>query len=174
MNWMPNSFGGNTQFDIALVVQIVTALTALVAVVVGPMIALIVSRRQIANQSALSYAQSIAPMRQAWINELRRRVSDLMSETASFNIYKQHHPVTAEELYEWSKTMFSGLHQVILMLNLQEADHVKFINDLRDWCVMEHGAEANEDVDERATRSDLLNQCSAILKREWQVVKDGG
>jgi hypothetical protein len=156
-------------------VSLVSACTALVASVAGPLAMLRVSRRQF-NATVLSTG------RQKWIDSLRDLLADLMSQLAGLSVLK------AQWAGEWDRgvgllradpTLVVKLERLVLvrwkvrlMLNLNERDHEELdriiaaaVQGLRD----EAPGETDTDADIEA----ISRQAKGILKREWERVKRG-
>jgi hypothetical protein len=156
-------------------VSLVSACTALVASVAGPLAMLRVSRRQF-NATVLSTG------RQKWIDSLRDLLADLMSQLAGLSVIK------SQWAGEWDRgvglihsdpALVARVERLVLvrwkirlMLNLNEADHQKLdqliggaVQRLRD----EPPREADTDVD----IENISREAKGILKREWERVKRG-
>ena len=184
------------------VVPLVSVSTALVAVFFGPLIQGKIAKRQAANaleiaknqgenqlqlaeKSAdnsfrLARKQIIAPMRQAWINSLRDRVSELLSTLVWFHrspsspspsVYDAFHERPRDEQNEQMLLKIQLLRvQIKLMLNPNEDDHQSFLKHLDETILASYpdnrkSAAFEGFFDEAALR------CGAILKREWERVK---
>jgi hypothetical protein len=156
-------------------VSLVSACTALVASVAGPLAMLRVSRRQF-NATVLSTG------RQKWIDSLRDLLADLMSQLAGLSVIKSGW--TGEwngglGLLHGDPALLAKVERLVLvrwkirlMLNLNEADHRELdrligaaVGRLRD----EAPGAADTDADIEA----ISAQARGILKREWERVKRG-
>jgi hypothetical protein len=156
-------------------VSLVSACTALVASIAGPLATLRVSRRQF-NATVLSTS------RQKWIDALRDLLADLMSQLAGLSVIKGRWegewdrglgPIHADpSLVAKVEHLVLVRWKIRLMLNLNEADHQELdrligaaVQRLRD----EPPGEADTDADIEA----ISRQAKGILKREWERVKRG-
>lgn len=145
---------------------------ALAAVIVGPVIAYLVAKRQIVAQTAIAYRSVIAPMRQKWINDLRERIAEFIGEAAWIYMVHFQGPGAKAVVDVKPKALRMTVlrTQIELMLNPGEEDHqqlVKLIEAVR--------ATAIEDlrVNEFPQSVEALSVCAKkILKTEWKVVKD--
>jgi hypothetical protein len=61
------------------IIPILSLITAILAVFVGPLISLRITKRQIASSLNAANKQIVAPMRQAWINSLRDMIAEISS-----------------------------------------------------------------------------------------------
>ena len=157
-------------------IPIISLVIALLAVLVGPFVqwhvtkrqiesSLSASNRQIEASLLASNRQIVAPMRQAWINSLRDTVAELLSRSL-------HDKVAGFEDREDQEYQDLTLlkYKMQLMLNLAEKDHIdmyRTISELLDLLeVPGHDAVFAESHEQAVTLA------AAILKREWNRVKD--
>ena len=146
-------------------IPILSLLVAALAVFVGPVISFHVAKRQIRSSLEAANKQITAPMRQAWINNLR----DLLAELASSALH--YHVAGFEDRTDVEYQRLTLLeHKIQLMLNPKEDDH-KHLEELirRMISAIDHGKEgAKEFV---ATHPAVMKLSREVLKREWNVVK---
>jgi uncharacterized protein YneF (UPF0154 family) len=69
---------------VTLLIPILSLAVAALAVFVGPFITLRISRRQFELSRRIADKQIVAPMRQAWINNLREKVAELSSSALHY------------------------------------------------------------------------------------------
>jgi len=158
-----------------LLISMISACTALVASIIGPMVTLSVAKRQI-NASVLSVN------RQKWIEAVRDMVAELISLLVAAVVVK------AKWQTRWDHgrgplnedpAMLGKLERIVLarsrldlLLNPSEADHQhlrKVIEDAFKRLQSEQSLESE-------TQSDIetiTGLAQRILKREWQRVKLG-
>jgi hypothetical protein len=158
-------------------IPILSLLVASLAVFVGPFVSWFIARRQVVSSlevankqlaSSLEVAnkQILAPMRQAWINNLR----DLLAELASSSL---HYFVAGFE--GRTETEYQRLalleHKIAMMLNATEEDHKRLEELIRKMISsLEHGREGEADFPNvHRTVMDLSRQ---ILKSEWNRIRD--
>jgi Zn-dependent protease with chaperone function len=67
-------------------IAILSLVVAALAVFVGPLISWFVSKRQLASSLEVANKQVVAPMRQAWINNLRDVLSELLSSALHYYV----------------------------------------------------------------------------------------
>ncbi len=148
------------------VIPILSLVVAALAVFVGPIISYLVAKRQIASALVTSHKQIIAPMRQAWINNLRDVLAELTSRA-------QHYYCAGFEEREDSEYQHLSLleHRIQLMLNPMEDDHNELERLIRKMITsLERGKEGDEDFCKSHT--EIMAVSRRILKREWNVTKE--
>ena len=159
----------------ALLISLVSACTALVASVVGPLVSLKVAKRQF-NATVLS------ANRQKWIETLRDLLAEMISLMVAVLVVKSGWKG------KWNKGMGalekdpSLLHKVErivlvqwkirLMLNPTEADHQELYRTIHT-AFERIQSEDSTDVEAEAAIENLTRLAHVILKREWERVKRG-
>lgn len=145
---------------------LISATTALVAVVVSPIVAIYVAKRQIR-------ASVVSANRQKWIDQLRDCLAELITALRFLNLRRDGS--VALEPHEWLERYqraFLLSSKVALLLNPQENDHMALHAALK-----EAGSLLLSNNDDRqqivAVTQRILEQSQAILKREWERVKSG-
>lgn len=158
-----------------VLISLVSALTALVASVVGPIVTVGVSRRQIR-------ASVVSANRHKWIAELRDMVAELISLMTAVVVvrsrYKgpwnrglgllEEHPGLIDKVERITLVQW----KIRLLLNPVEAESVELHQ--RIWDTFK--ALQQESWDEGALMQgieDITRLAQDILKREWQRVKAG-
>ncbi len=142
------SQGGN---DIIVWLSLIIAI---LAVVVGPIVTLKISKRQV-----------VAPMRQAWINSLRELIAEITSTAL------HHHVAGHDEREDEEYKRLTELESKIsLMLNLNEEDH-KRLHDLIRIMLESIGAHMDRDQTFQKAHTEIMSLSRSILKREWDRVK---
>jgi hypothetical protein len=159
----------------AQLVSLVSACTALVASVAGPLATLRLARRQF-NATVLSAG------RQKWIDALRDLLADLMSQLAGLSVLKGQWegewdrgrgPLHADpSLVAKVERLVLARWKIRLMLNLNEADH-RELDRLIGTAVQRLRDEPPGEADTDADIEDISRQARGILKREWERVKRG-
>ena len=158
-----------------LLISLVSACTALVASIAGPMVTLTVAKRQI-NASVLS------ANRQKWIEAVREMIAELISLLVAAVVVK------AKWQARWDQgrgplnedpVMLGKLERIVLarskihlLLNPTEADHQHLRAAIE--AAFKH-LQSEQAVDSETERdiSTIEKLAQAILKREWQRVKLG-
>ena len=110
-------------------ISIASAIIALAAVIVGPSLVFVASRRQMATQIVIAYRSVISPMRQKWINDLRERVAEFVSEATWIYLLNFQGKESLEKVDVKPTTIRMTLlrNQIELMLNPAEDDHNELI-----------------------------------------------
>ena len=157
------------------VLSLVSACTALVASVVGPIVTLAVARRQI-NANVLS------ANRQKWIESLRETMAEMISLMVAVIVVKQNWKG------EWRRgrgaiaadpTLLNKLERMILvnwkirlLLHPSEDGHIALVHRLDEALARLE----LEETDESAVRGDveaITAMSQAILRDAWRRVKAG-
>jgi hypothetical protein len=156
-------------------VSLVSACTALVATIAGPLATLRVSRRQF-DATVLSTG------RQKWIDALRDLLADLISQLAGLSLLKGRWagewdrglgPLHADpSLVAKAERLVLVRWKIRLMLNLTEADHQE-LDRLIGAAVQRLRNEPPGEADTDADIENISRQAKGILKREWERVKRG-
>lgn len=150
---------------------IVSSLTALVAVIVGPLIQLRVAKRQIRSTT-------ISANRQAWINTLRDNLATIRaycSDVRELRAAQTNDPAMTAKIQEEARQAKILLAKVELSLNATEEDHQELIRTVeRLWNISGSVVPDNTKGEEweRAVK-DLMTVAKRILKAEWNRVKRG-
>jgi hypothetical protein len=162
----------DTQF-----VSLVSACTALVASIAGPLATLRVSRRQFD-------AAILSTGRQKWIDALRDLLADFMSQVAGLSVLKTQWVGQWDRgagLFHSDPALVVKVERLVLvrwkirlMLNLTEADHHE-LDRLIGAAVerLRNEPPGNADADADADIETISRQAKGILKREWERVKRG-
>src|SRR5713226_4363110 len=147
-------------------IPVLSLVVALIAVFVGPLISWWIAKRQVQSSLAIANKQIIAPMRQAWINNLRDVLADLTS--SALHYYVAGFEDRTDEEYRHLTLME---HKVQLMLNVRETDHKQLEELIRK---MIEALSRGKDGDQDFTRMHpaIMELSRQILKREWDRVKD--
>lgn len=152
--------------------SIISALTALIAVFVGPMITLRVSNKTI-----------ISPMRQAWINNLRDLIAEFLATTEK-SAFKAYIPETDIKMKKARQKIYERLFhiesKISLMINPDETNHTDLLKaiivlknaeapTMIEIESLEEGEPTNFELKQQA----VIRMSRTILKEEWDVVKYG-
>jgi hypothetical protein len=106
--------------------QVITSLTALAAVFVGPIAAIYVARRQIR-------ASLVSANRQAWVDELRSALADSLAKQTTWTFHAD--PKLKPDLHVFAAKLEESerlLRQVELLLDPDNAVHAKLIMAVSD------------------------------------------
>jgi chromosome segregation ATPase len=152
---------------------LISAATAVLAVIIGPVSGYLIAKRQI-------NAQLVSANRQVWINQLRDHLAAVHSLLFRLpTVLKRPGELSQEETKEVWDQFRDALEQVtlirgkiVLMLNPSEEPHQQLARllDQALSAASEHGADTNALV---KYRDDLTRLSQSILKAEWERVKLG-
>ena len=145
----------------------ISATTALVAVVVSPIVSVYVAKRQIR-------ASVVSANRQAWINQLRDTLAELVTSFRFLNARRDGD--IALDQHEWLERFqraFQLSMKVALLLNLAEADHRELDTMIKEAIGLPLSSANDRSQQLIALTQRIVEQSQAILKREWERVKSG-
>jgi Icc-related predicted phosphoesterase len=148
---------------------VVSAITALVAIIVGPLVSICIAKNQI-NASVVS------SNRQVWINRLRDELATLVGIIHHMPSAHANESVsTKDAIADYGK--FVEKFQVIkLLINPNETDHQELVRliECADKKIIEsiNDKTANASEFETIGRS-IVTQSQMVLKKEWERVKNG-
>jgi hypothetical protein len=136
-------------------IPILSLIIAALAVLVAPAVQWRIAKRQI-----------VAPMRQAWINELRKKLSKLLGSASYFIGRGVNLDQDSPDIRELAEIQ----QEIIFTLNPLEEDHHLLIERLT---LMMDAAMAKRDVGQyKQLHGEITQLTFAILKREWNRVRD--
>ena len=148
-------------------ISILSLIVALLAVIASPLVSWLVTRRTLDSAERASVRQVIAPMRQAWINDLRSRLAELSATTLHYFLAGYEERTDAEY-----RRVAQVEQEIVLMLNPVEQDHKALEQTIRQ---LVSSLEAGKAVDASfiAAHERLTELGRTILKSEWNRVKAG-
>jgi ABC-type multidrug transport system fused ATPase/permease subunit len=146
--------------------QWLSALTALVAVVLSPIISIYVARRQIK-------ASVVSSNRQKWIDQLRDRLSELITGIRFLNLRQRSKNISEKEFVDKFNELFLLETRINLLLNPNEGDHKELSGKIRG--AIERIFEEKDSDEPHVVKltDEVMNLSQGILKREWERVKRG-
>lgn len=155
--------------DIKDIAMIGSALTALIAVIVGPLVTLAVARRQVeaSKRAADLQARSnvLSKSRQEWINTLRSEIAGFMSCIG--------HAIPAAisggdgATLQTTKDIRLHYAKVQLLINPKEEDHQALV--LKMASMVQQLSQLSFGFEE--ANAELAALAQKVLKREWERVK---
>lgn len=155
--------------------SLITATTALVASIMGPLVTLSVARRQFR-------ANVISTNRQKWIETFRDRVSELLSLMNAAQVMKRHSieswqgglgPVHANlGLAEKFERAYMALAEIRLMTNASEPEH-QHLNDAVATALGHLQHDELRDDELTASVEEVIALGRTIIRHEWGRVKRG-
>lgn len=148
-------------------IAIISAVTALLAVLLGPLVSMWATQRQ-------SRVAVLAANRQAWINALRDLISEYVSISGLMHAGDWSKRTEIEFDQKMERLVLLSA-KIRLMLNPKEDDHQRLNKILGDLILTIGGrAVASGKKDSEKARmliSELVPLSQTILKREWERVK---
>jgi len=153
---------------------LVSACTALVASIAGPVVQLVIARRQIG-------ANLISANRQKWIEALRDHVAEVISllSTGAFvklAIARKDSGVTPGNvaLLDKIQRLLLVRNKIVLLINPGEADHKALLDAIeRPFARLWQEGEPDVIAAVEADIAAITGHAQTILKREWIRVKRG-
>jgi len=164
--------GATAASDNVTLVTILSLVTAMLAVLFGPLISWFIAKRRDDISLKVAKKQVVAPIRQKWIDRLRDLIAEMLSIAHYYHIAQagDDSPEGEEAETEVHKKMLFLQREVELMINPKESEHRELaerlgklafgLNDRENW--YSFGTQITE-ATELAQR---------ILKTEWTRVKD--
>ena len=147
------------------VIPVLSLIVAALAVFVGPIVGWIAGRQQMLASLAVANKQILAPMRQAWINELRDNLAELASDTLHYFVSG----MADRKDSDYQKLTLLE-HKISLMVNPEESDHHRLLEVIRNLVsALESGKERDSEFID--AHKELVPLSRGILKREWDRVK---
>jgi hypothetical protein len=161
--------------EIVSVVGLVSASTALVASIVGPVITLTVSRRQF-------NATVISASRQKWIETLRNTLAELIALIRAALVVKSKWkdkwdrglgPLNADPaMLDKFEHIVLSQSTIDLLISPTDADHL-LLREAIETAIARLRAEESLESETRGDIQNITRLGQAILGREWQRVKIG-
>jgi predicted NBD/HSP70 family sugar kinase len=158
-----------------LLLSLISACTALVASIVGPIVTLLVARRQFA-------ATVLSANRQKWIESLREALAELISLLVTALVVKSgwkeewdsgRGPVNRNAaLLEKVQRMVLTQSRIHLLINPTEGDHQHLCAAV-DAALARLRSNAFTEAETEKDIGIITQMAQTILKREWQRVKHG-
>lgn len=137
---------------------------AALAVVVGPFI-----------QRAVAKQQLLGPMRQAWINDLRKRISEFVATCERLVFAAQWVP---DKYQEYSR-IAELVVEIELSLNPREEEHNALVAELRTMSLCasniaratREGTEIQNKHSYSTAKDNLFKISKQVFKAEWETIK---
>jgi hypothetical protein len=158
-----------------LLISVVSACTALVATIAGPLVTLVVAKRQF-NATVLS------GNRQKWIESLRDLLAEMISLMVAIIVVKSNWPgkwnggmdaiAANPELLGKLERVVQVQWKIRLLINPHEDDHQELYRTI-DSGLKRLQANDARDAETEADIERITALSQAILKREWERVKLG-
>jgi hypothetical protein len=156
-----------------LTITLVTASTALIAAVAGPIVSVVVARQQIR-------ASVISNNRERWVETLRDSVAEYVALVLSASIARQtmgqEYPRVLgadRALLEIAERIALVKNKIMLMINPNESRHGELCHAIEVAYLTLVSEEPQPLMKMRAETDAITRAGRAVLKAEWQRVKRG-
>ncbi len=156
-----------------LTISFVTACTALIAGVAGPIVSVFVARQQIR-------ASVISNNRERWGEALRDSVAEYVALVLSVSLVRQtagqsQHPfaVSEDTLRQTAERIVLVKNRIMLMTNPNEAGHSELCQAVEATYLALASGQPDSLTKMRADTETITRAGRAVLKAEWARVKRG-
>lgn len=166
----------------SMALPILSSLVALAAVIIGPLVQLVIAKKQIA-------ASTISSNRQVWIDELRKEVAEFLMISSHLeglrhtpsNLTDKQAERLMNERIEVENRSLQLIFQITLRLNPNENLHNDLVKNFSEMAnaseIFENSScevEMTKAINEfREARQRAMQKSQEILKSEWERVKRG-
>lgn len=152
-----------------MTIAVLSLVVAALAVFVGPIISWLTTKKQIEAAQVVATAQLVAPMRQAWINELRTVITELLSAA------RHYHVSGFDDRTDAEYRRLGELEQRLeFMLNPTEQLHKDLLAQVRLMVrALEEYPGPGNDQQFSGAHTLARQTAQAILKLEWNRIKNG-
>lgn len=144
-----------------------SALTALASAVIGPIVTIRSTQRQLEVQSLLVSKQIVAPLREAWISSLREKLAEISSIAWDYG-----QPVGEQKERKAStedrRRAFLLQDEIELLLHPGEELHDALLKSIKE--MIEACEEEDQEQLSRAYAT-MMQRGQQVLGSEWQKVK---
>jgi hypothetical protein len=151
-------------------IPIISLGIALLAVIVGPTVTLMISSRQIELSRRIANRQVIAPMRQAWIENVRVKLAEFLS--LALHCWNRAVTISSFDALddaEYKRLLGLGV-EIELLINPMETDHKELLSAMTQCTrALAQGIEHHAEFSLGRERVGALGQ--KIFKTEWNRVK---
>ena len=142
-------------------------MTALIAVIVSPIVSIYVAKRQIR-------ASVVSTSRQKWIDSLRDQLAEFIAAAHVMGLHRGLNMIETPEFNSRLEQLRLIESKVLLLLNPNEADHKVLAATIGALIPQLF---AGDELAKRKVAKEALpritQQSQSILKREWERVKRG-
>ena len=142
-------------------------MTALIAVIVSPIVSIYVAKRQIR-------ASVVSTSRQKWIDSLRDQLAEFIAAAHVMGLHRGLNMIETPEFNSRLEQLRLIESKVLLLLNPNEADHKVLAATIGALIPQLFGG---DELSKRKVAKEALpritEQSQSILKREWERLKRG-
>jgi hypothetical protein len=153
--------------QLAVFPSVSSLIIAALAVFIGPLVTALVARKQMEASQRVAVKQVVSPIRQAWINELRTLLADIIGKCHHYNTDGFEDRGENEYLHITAQIALLALY-----INPNEQDHVDPLEQVNGMhsSILSGGSGDNDTAFWLAYRQTVILS-QAILKKEWERVK---
>lgn len=145
----------------------ILAATALIAVVVGPLVTIYVARKQFR-------AEVLSHNRQGWINAVREHIAKIITLIEHIHRWHEQEDGDPNALNLKHEELSLLEERLALLLNPAEADHSELLELVSLGIAAVSAGESVGSYQEiRGHERTIRTKTQGILKREWERVKRG-
>lgn len=145
-------------------IPVLSLVIAALAVFFGPLVTLRISRKQTELSRRIASKQIVAPMRQAWINDLRDKLAELLGSALYYAAAGTEY--STDKQYMRLETL---QEQIILRINPHEPDHQNLIASIKQMVNAIERIDSPEFIKAHTRTTELAQK---IFKTEWNRIKD--
>jgi hypothetical protein len=153
------------------IASIIAAITALLAVLIGPFVTLTVAKRQTDASKGTADLQAranvLSKSRQEWINTLRNEIAGFVSSMGHMSPSAVASATNGGNTLQLTKDVRLHYAKVHLLINPNEPDHHALVNKMA--LMIEQLSQLRLNFDD--ANFELAALAQQILKREWERVK---
>ncbi|GAA5443619.1 hypothetical protein Misp06_01797 [Microbulbifer sp. NBRC 101763] len=150
------------------IVPLASLIVAGLAVFVGPVVTYIVATEKNKASARVSNKQIIAPIRQAWIDNLRNLIAEITGKSLHYWTSGYEDREDSEYLH-----ITELVHKLELYLNIAEPDHAYLLKRVHDMVNLLSSSPSSENSNKfQNIHIDVISTSREILKREWERVKN--
>jgi 23S rRNA pseudoU1915 N3-methylase RlmH len=153
----------------ALDLATVSAVTALVAVIVGPLVSVYVAKKQIRSSI-------VSTNRQKWIDRLRDELAALLKDIQHTPSAYSANSISTSEAIAKHGEITERVEVIKLLINPKEADHqelVRLISSANSLVITSINQKRGNAKELQNISQNIASLSQQILKREWERVKSG-
>jgi hypothetical protein len=157
--------------EIVKLAPFISSVTALVAVIVGPIVTFRITKKQIVASQAMADLQARASVlsksRQEWINTLRNEIAGFISLTSHALPTIMVNTQNGGDTLSLTQEIRLHVEKVKLLINPNEDDHIAIVKHME--ATVASLSTFNFQIE--AANEELAAIAQRVLKREWERVK---
>lgn len=147
--------------------QWISAFTALVAVIVSPVVSLYVVRKQFG-------ADVLSRNRQGWINTVRDHVAQILVQIELIHMSNELGDAGPDDTLERHERVKLLANRLKLLINPKEEDHSSLVKQIDEAIIVVGTGDSMGSVEGVMRREEEITaHTQKVLKREWERVKRG-